>query len=60
MIGNNYLKQPVSARGLTRPRLLLSLKLPRFRMFKACPQDNVVLESCHGCFQVPMRIGEKR
>ena len=29
-------------------------------MFKVRPQDNVVLESCHGCFQIPMRMGEKR
>ena len=29
-------------------------------MFKVRPQDNVVLESCHGCFQIPIRMGEKR
>jgi hypothetical protein len=29
-------------------------------MFKVRPKDNVVLESCHGCFQIPMRMGEKR
>ena len=28
-------------------------------MFKVRPQDNVVLESCHGCFQIPIRAGEK-
>jgi hypothetical protein len=29
-------------------------------MFKVRPQDNVVLESCLGCFQIPIRMGEKR
>ena len=28
-------------------------------MFKLRPQDNVVLESCHGCLQIPMHLGEK-
>ena len=28
-------------------------------MFKVRPQDNVVLESCHGCFQMPIRMGEE-
>ena len=28
-------------------------------MFKVRPQDNVVLESCLGCFQIPMRMGGK-
>ena len=29
-------------------------------MFKVRLQDNVVLESCHGCFQILIRMGEKR
>ena len=29
-------------------------------MFKVRPQDNVVLERCLGCFQIPIRMGEKR
>jgi hypothetical protein len=29
-------------------------------MFKVRPQDNVVLESCHGCFHILIRMGEKR
>ncbi len=27
-------------------------------MFKVRPQDHVVLESCLGCFQIPLRFGE--
>jgi len=25
-------------------------------MFKVRPQDNVVIESCYGCFQIPTRL----
>ena len=28
-------------------------------MFKVRPQNNVVLESCLGCFQIPIRVGGK-
>ncbi len=57
-MGNNCFKTTLLMRAgqLARARLQI-FKLSRFRMFKVRPQDNVVLESCFGCFQIPIRMG---
>ena len=60
-MGNNCFKTTLLMRAVQLARAQLPiLELSRFRMFKVRPQDNVVLESCLGCFQIPLRMGGAR